>query len=82
MTSHSVCITSGAALPLVVLAGVAFWVCSQPTAHAQTGGNERAGTVEKIKVPGAYRIHGRHVGTSRHRRSKLTASRGWNVGLS
>lgn len=50
MTSHSIRFGPKALLPLLALAAVAVW--RQPNASAQSGSNGRAGTVEKIKVPG------------------------------
>lgn len=51
MTSNSARTLTRAAL-LFVLAGVCGWVWRQPAVHAQTS-NEKAGTVEKIKVHGS-----------------------------
>jgi len=42
--------TSGAGM---LALGLAAWVWLQPDVHAQTGGDGKAGTVEKIKVHGA-----------------------------
>lgn len=53
MKSHSVRFVSGAALPLIALAGASSWVWLQPSVHAQTGSARKPGAVEKIKVHGS-----------------------------